>query len=71
MLFRPFTEGSRASCLVHQCHHGSQQDQEHEDTDIPCIRNGIDESVVDHCVQRRNGRKSGIDQRSRNDTDKQ
>ncbi len=53
MPFGPFAEGRRASRLVHQGHHRSQQNQEHEDSDVPCTRHRLNKAFVDHRIQGR------------------
>ena len=51
MFHGPAAERGRASCCIHQGHHDAKQNQEHENTCVPAVRDGADKAVVDHGIQ--------------------
>ena len=51
MLCSPAAKRGGAAGGVDECDHDAQQNEEHEDTCVPAVRDGTDESVVEHGVE--------------------
>ena len=71
MLDSPAAERGGAAGSVDERDHDAQQNEEHEYTCVPAVRDGADEAVVEHGVERVNGVEAADEKRADNNADKQ
>jgi len=67
----PASEGCRAAGPVHQHDHGTQNDQEDQNTDVPAVGQLADHTVYEHMLHNAGEAESGIENSTAKDTDEE
>ena len=71
VLGSPLAEGRRAACLVHQGHHGAQDDQEHQNAHVVAVRQNSDDAAGEHVVHGAFKGEPGVQHRAHHNADEQ
>ena len=71
VLRRPAAEGGGAPRLVHQAHHGPQDDQEHQNAHVVGVGQHGDDAVLKHVEDRPLKVEAGVQQSAHQNSDKQ
>ena len=71
VLLGPAAESGGAARLVHQAHHGAQDDQEDQDAHVVAVRQDGDDAVAEHVDEGALKGKVGVEQAAHQDADEQ